>query len=87
MINNIEEHNSKVLDTLNKEELVKLFEVIFFEERKLFETHIVSEKFLEENEKLKKERTEKNDNIVQCTSLEALKKKLPLYPDYFSLKI
>ena len=86
-MNNIEERTPKVLDSLNKEELIKLFEVIFYEQKKLFETHIVSEKFLEENEKSKKERKEKSNNIIECTSIEAFKRKLPLYPDYFSLKI
>jgi len=52
---------------------------LLFESPKRFEIQIVSELMKEENEKLKKEST---DKINYVSSDEIFKKKMTLYPDY-----
>jgi len=73
------------LDDLKKEELKTLFEEVFYTERKLFESHVVCEKHFEENENIKTTRLE-NKNIHECESIYTLRRKLSLYPDYFSFQ-
>jgi len=46
-----------------------------------FEVHVISELMKDENEKLKTENTEK---INFVTSEDAFKKRMALYPDFFS---
>ena len=75
----------EILNTLQKDEFIELFNSIFFKNRKLVETHIVAEDHIQENNLLKKERLDKNPLTYEALSPEWLKRRLPLYPDYNSM--
>jgi len=74
----------KLLDTLKKEQLIELYNTIFFTQRKLLEVHITSQNHIEENEKIRAERVQNEKNFIAVYSPEELRRRLPLYPDFFS---
>jgi len=79
------EKDLEQLAKVKKEDLLWLFEEIFFRNRKLFETHVVSENHKEENNKLKAERLQKEKSTLQAHSPSWFKRRVPLYPDFNSM--
>ena len=73
------------LDRLTKEELIDLYDELFFNKMKLLETHVVAEKDFEENNKVKEERIKNFKNVHVVPTPEWFKRRLPLYPDYNSM--
>ena len=73
------------LDRLNKQDIIDLYEDLFFEHVKLVETHVIAEKHFEENSKLKADRIKNFKNVHVVSSPEWFKRRLPLYPDYNSM--
>ena len=51
-----------------------MFDVVFFEQKKILEFHIISEGHSKENEELKKTRMESCNNTVLVESIKWLKK-------------
>jgi secreted Zn-dependent insulinase-like peptidase len=78
------EVNLEELKKVKKEEMINLFETVFFKRRKLVEVHVNSLDHIEANDVLKKERLSKESNTKQIVSLEWLKRRVPLYPDFNS---
>jgi len=64
--------------------LIWLFEEMFYRNRKLFETHMVSQNHAEENEKLKVARLQEK-NTLQALSPAWFKRRMPLHPDFASM--
>ena len=79
------EQSLKQLARARKQDLVWLFEEIFYKNRKLLETHVISEDHMEENVLIKSERMQIERNLHQISSPEWFKRRLPLYPDYNSM--
>lgn len=75
----------ETIKKLNKDQMIEIFEEIFYKNRRLLETHVVSNVHEEQNAKLKKERFEKEKLLKEATSIEYFKRRLPLYPDYQSM--
>ena len=73
------------LTKVRHEDLVNLFEEVFYKNRRLFETHVISLNHAVENSELKKERLTKEINTKEVLSPEWIKRRLPLYPDFNSL--
>ena len=76
------EKDLEQLQLVKKSDVISLFEQIFFNNRKSFETHVISLNHLEENNKLKAERLKSASNVKQAWSPSSFKKRMPLYPDF-----
>jgi cobalamin-dependent methionine synthase I len=72
---------AELASKLTKTEFQEYVKEVFYDTKRKFEIHVVSELMKEENEKVKSESTEK---IEYVTSELEFKKKLPLYPDFFA---
>ena len=80
----IEELEIAEVQKLNKQELIDLFETIFYKEKKTGELQLVSEPHREENSKQTPERTKEEKELTFVENIETLHKKLPLYPDFYA---
>jgi insulysin len=78
------EASAKEIDDLKKDELKALFEEVFYKESKHFECHVVSENQVEENNKAKADVAPTDKVVRECDSIYTLKRRMPLYPDYYS---
>jgi len=73
------------LTKVKKEDVITLFEDIFYKNRRLFETHVISLDHAAENSEHKKERLTKEANTKEVPTPEWIKRRLPLYPDFNSM--
>jgi len=78
------EKDLEQLNLIKKEDLVWLFEEMFYRNRKLFETHMVSQNHAEENQKLKVARLQEK-NTLEALSPAWFKRRMPLHPDFASM--
>ncbi len=74
----------RLLETLKKEQLIDLYNKIFFTQRKQLEFHIVSQNHIAENEQIRAEREKTEKKFYAVYSPEELRKRFSLYPDFFS---
>lgn len=80
---NRKEVELEALSALTKEQLVDIFEEVFYRSRRLLEFHLVSDNHMEENGKIRAERVANQSNIKSASTPEELRKKLPQYPDLY----
>jgi len=73
---------SKEIDTIQLEKYVEFANDLLFENTKRLEVHVISEQMEEENESLK---IENKESIIYMDSIDAIKRQMPLYPDFFSM--
>jgi insulysin len=78
------EKDLEQLNLIKKEDLIWIFEEMFYNNRKLFETHMVSQNHVEENEKLKTQRLQEKSTL-QALSPAWFKRRMPLHPDFASM--
>jgi len=72
------------LDHVTKEEFIKMFDHLFFENRKKFEMYFISKNHSEEHNKLKEERLSSDKHFIFAKNYDFLKAKLPLFPDFYA---
>jgi len=78
------ENNLEMLNQLKKEDLIELFNSLFFTNRKLLEVQLVSPNHVEETKTLREERLTKESETKMIQSMEQFKRMLPLYPDFYA---
>lgn len=82
----IEEIEKKMLEKIKKEEILSAFEKIFEGDEKILEIHVVSNHLLEENEKIKAERIEKEGEFMKILEILKWTEEADCHPDYYHLK-
>lgn len=76
----------KLLASVTKDEMVKMYEDIFFKKQKVLELQIISDKHKEQNNTLKAKRLEKEDEkCVVIKDHADFKANSKFHPDYLSL--
>ncbi|KAL4472918.1 hypothetical protein ABPG72_007795 [Tetrahymena utriculariae] len=74
------------LDTIQKQDIIDLFNHLFFNEKRLIEIHLVSPNHQEEQSKLLNERKEQDVNLTVTNSYEYTQKLLKLFPSFTYFK-
>lgn len=77
--------NLDELKKFKKEDLIELYKRLFLTKKRVVEIHVISEDHVEDNTKLKQERLAKEESTKEIVSIEWLKRRLPLYPDFHSM--
>ncbi len=74
----------ELLEQLKKEDFLTFVDNLLYSRQKILESHFVSSKTREENEKLRLERLSTDSSLKQALSVDWFKRRMPLYPDYYS---
>lgn len=82
---NRKEIHLEELKKFKKEDLIDLYVNLFLAKKRVAEVHVISEDHAEDNTKLKQERLAKEETTKVVVSIDWLKRRLPLYPDFHSM--
>ncbi len=78
----IGEDYSKEIETLELENYIEFATDLLFENTKRLEVHVIAESMSQENEILK---SENHQQLIYSDTIDAIKRQMPLYPDFFSM--
>jgi len=81
---NRKETNLETLNQVKKEDLIALFDDIFYSNRRLIEVQLVSPNHVESNKTLREERLANEPDTKMIPSVEQFKRNSRLYPDFYS---
>ena len=76
----------KLVQNVNLEEFRKFYDNLFYDEKRVYEIHLLSGNFKESNEEMKKERVSKGQGEIYIEDGEVFKKQSNLYPDFCLFK-
>ena len=82
----LEEVEEKILESIHLDDVLELFEKMFFQNPRKLEIHFISENRREENEQLKLVRLNNELNIEVIKTIDEWRKYAEYYPDYNALK-
>ena len=78
------ERSIEMIVLLKKEQLITLFEELFYTRRRLLEVHLTSQQHKEENKVLEEKALNTEKDLTKISTPEWFKKQVSLYPDYGS---